>query len=101
MRTTLDLNDALLRRAKAEAARQRTTLTRLIEEGLALRLEQAEAPAGPRPPFQWKVFEGGGGMRPDIDPTSNSSLLAAADEEYDLRQAGLLPFRDPDEDPDG
>ena len=97
MRTTLDLNDALLARAKAEAARQRTTLTRLIEEGLALRLDQGTANAEPRPPFEWKVFHGGTHLRPDIDPSSNSALLAAADEEYDLRQAGILPFRDPDE----
>lgn len=96
MRTTLDLNDALIARAKVEAARQGTTLTRLIEEGLALRLDHDPAPSEPRPPFRLRVFEGGTGLRPDIDPSSNSALLAAADEEYDLRQAGLLPFRDPD-----
>jgi uncharacterized protein YuzE len=38
MKTRLDLNDALLANAKSLAARQRTTLTRLIEEGLELRL---------------------------------------------------------------
>lgn len=42
MKTTLDLNDQLLADAKALAARQRTSLTRLIEEGLQLRL-RAEA----------------------------------------------------------
>jgi hypothetical protein len=97
VRTTLDINDDLLSRAKAEAARQRTTLTRLIEEGLRLRLESGAAELEPRPPFRLRVFEGGSSMRPDIDPTSNASLLAAADEEYDLRQAGHLPFRDPGE----
>lgn len=34
MRATLDIGDSLLVRARAEAARRRTTLTRLIEEGL-------------------------------------------------------------------
>ncbi len=98
MRTTLDLNDALVARAKAEAARRGTTLTRLIEEGLALRLEQAAPEAEARPPFQMRVFKGGGGMHPGIDPTSNASMFAAADEEWAMRQAGLLPFRDdPDE----
>ncbi len=96
MRTTLDLNDALLARAKAEAARQRTTLTRLIEEGLALRLEAGIAEPESREPFKLRVFRGGTNLRPDIDPSSNSALLAAADEEYDRRQAGLLPFDDPD-----
>ena len=33
MKTTLDLNDQLLADAKALAAHQRTSLTRLIEEG--------------------------------------------------------------------
>ena len=38
MKTTLDLNDQLLADAKALAAQQRTSLTRVIEEGLQLRL---------------------------------------------------------------
>lgn len=38
MKTTLDLNDALLTEAKALAAQQHTSLTRLIEEALQLRL---------------------------------------------------------------
>ena len=38
MKTTLDLKDDLLARAKAAAAKERTTLTRMVEEGLALRL---------------------------------------------------------------
>jgi hypothetical protein len=38
MKTTLDLTDRLLADAKATAARQRISLTRLIEEGLRLRL---------------------------------------------------------------
>ena len=98
MRTTLDLNDALLARAKAEAARQRTTLTRLIEEGLALRLEHTDSPPEPRPPFSWMPFNGGGGgMRPGIDPTSNASLLGAADEAWLRRQAGLEPLDEPEE----
>ncbi len=97
LRTTLDLNDALLARAKGEAARQRTTLTRLIEEGLALRLEQGAADPEQRAPFERKVLRGGTGMQPGIDPTSNASLLAAADEEHDRRQGGLVPFDDPDE----
>lgn len=42
--TTLNLNDQLLADAKALAAQQRTSLTRLVEEGLRLRLRaKAEA----------------------------------------------------------
>src|SRR6202012_887161 len=43
MKTTLDLDDELLANAKALAAQQRTSLTRLIEEGLQLRLRAVTA----------------------------------------------------------
>jgi hypothetical protein len=35
MKTTLDVRDDLLAAANALAARERTTLTRIVEEGLA------------------------------------------------------------------
>ncbi len=81
LRTTLDLNDDLLAEAKVLAARERLTLTRLIEEGLALRLRQG-CPAAPaaaaRPPLP--VHAGRGGLAPTVrDPRSNRSLLEAAD----------------------
>ena len=41
MRTTLDIDDNLLKEAKQLAAREHTSLTRLIEEGLAARLRSA------------------------------------------------------------
>ena len=79
MKTTLDLADDLLARAKAQAALERTSLTRLIEEGLTLRLRK---PVSPRraalPPLP--VFAGGGGMRLGIDPCSNRSMLDACDD---------------------
>ena len=78
MRTTLDLNDGLLARAKAAAARERTTLTRLIEEGLALRLRRRPAVGEPVP---LPVYDGHGGIAPDVDPLRNRSLLDAADED--------------------
>lgn len=78
MKTTLDLNDALLADAKALAARQRTSLTRLIEEGLQLRLRSARGPArgGKRRPYL-PVFKGRGGLVAGVNPTSNKALLAA------------------------
>ncbi|CAN5691397.1 hypothetical protein BH23GEM3_BH23GEM3_05630 [soil metagenome] len=79
MRTTLDLNDALLARAKVAAARERTTLTRLIEEGLSLRLEPTRPPPAAEP-SPLPVFYDGTGLAADIDPLSNRSLLDAADE---------------------
>lgn len=48
MQTTLRLDDDLHRRAKMEAARRGITLTRLVEEGLRMQLEQSHpGPARP------------------------------------------------------
>ena len=76
MKTTLDLNDRLLADAKALAARQRTSLTRLIEEGLQLRL-RANADAAKQRPLRLPVFKGRGGLMAGIDPLSNQALLEA------------------------
>ena len=77
MRTTLNLDDDLARRAKEAAAREQTTLTRLIEEGLRLRLRPARPDRQPAPDLP--VFDGGSGLAPGIDPTSNESMRDAAD----------------------
>ena len=76
MKTTLNINDQLLADAKAMAAQQRTSLTRLIEEGLQLRL-RAQAAAVPRGRRRLPVFKGRGGLVAGVDPLSNKSLLAA------------------------
>jgi len=80
VRTTLDLNDDLLVEAKALAAREQLSLTRLIEQGLALRLRQGagqSTSSGRRP---LPVHAGRGGLRSAVsDPGSNRSLLDAAD----------------------
>jgi hypothetical protein len=78
MKTTLDLDNELVKRAKAQAARERKTLTALIEEGLRLRLRRQ----GPvrRAPVDLPVFRGGQGFAAGIDPSSNRSIYDAADE---------------------
>lgn len=77
MKTTLNLDDRLLADAKALAARQRTSLTRLIEEGLQLRLraQALSQPEASLPPLP--VCSGKGGLLAGIDARSNKSLLAA------------------------
>lgn len=77
MKTTLDLNDALLTQAKTLAARQRTSLTRLIEEGLQLRLRAQRAPAKP---MRLPVYRGKGGLAPGLDGLSNKALLNASNQ---------------------
>ena len=78
MKTTLNIDDSLLAEAKSLAAGQQTTLTRLIEEGLRLRLRAQTEPASTER-IRLPVFKGRGGMRAGIDPTSNKSMLDAAD----------------------
>lgn len=75
MQTLLDLDDTLLAQAAALAAREHTSLNRLIEEALHMRLAAA-TPA--RPPLP--VYAGQGGLHPAVtDPTRNRALLDAAD----------------------
>ena len=76
MKTTLDLNDQLLADAKALAAQQRTSLTRVIEEGLQLRL-RAKAAATKQRRVHLPVFKGRGGLVAGVNPLSNKALLEA------------------------
>ncbi|MGR4871637.1 DUF6364 family protein [Variovorax sp. LARHSF232] len=76
MKTTLNLNDSLLSQAKALAAQQRTSLTRLIEEGLQLRLRSTPAPTKA---VRLPVFRGKGGLVDGISGLSNKEMLDAAD----------------------
>ena len=77
MNTTLDLNDQLLASAKALAAQQRTSLTRVIEEGLQLRLRARPPGEADTRRRRLPVFDGHGGLVPGVEPTSNKALLAA------------------------
>ena len=79
MRTTVDLPDELLRQARKRAAEEGTTLTALLTEGLRLRL--SNAPTGRRRQRRLPTSTVGGGLQPWIDPSSNASLLDAADDD--------------------
>jgi hypothetical protein len=78
MKTTLDLNDSLLANAKALAVQQRISLTRLIEEGLQLRLRSSHS-ATEVSKRKIPVFKGQGGLVSGLDPSSNKAMLDAAD----------------------
>jgi hypothetical protein len=58
VRTTLNLTDDLLSEAKALAAREKLTLTRRIEEGLALRLRGQRPMSAPASGLPLPVFQG-------------------------------------------
>ena len=76
MNTTLNLNDDLVAQAKAVATKERISLTKMIEEGLILRLRRRR-PA--RKLADLPVSSKRGGLRPGIDATGNQSLFDAAD----------------------
>jgi hypothetical protein len=74
MRTTVRLDDSLLRRAKEEAARRGVTLTSLIESGLRLILARPEKRASRRP-VELPVCREGGGTLPGVDLDDSATLL--------------------------
>jgi hypothetical protein len=78
MKTTLDPRDDLVARANALAAKERTTLTKMVEEGLTLRLRRQRAPlVGALKDLP--VSKRRGGLRNGVDGTSNRSLFDATD----------------------
>ena len=79
MKTTLNIHDDLLAKAKALAAKEQTTLTKMVEEGLALRLRRRRVPTL-EALKELPVSSRRGGLREGIDGTRNQSLLGAADE---------------------
>jgi hypothetical protein len=79
MKTTLDIDDELLVRAKAASARERKSLTALIEEGLRLRLRRPHS-SGRKTSSPIPTFVGKGGLVAGVDPLSNRSLVDAADD---------------------
>ena len=79
MKITVDIDHTLLADAKALASQQRTTLTRLIEEGLRLRLRSAQIPTN-LVKCGIPVFMGRGGLVSGINPINNKAMLDAADD---------------------
>jgi hypothetical protein len=78
MRTTVRLDEALLERARKEAARRKTTLTSLIEQGLELVLRRPlKRPKGR--PVLLPECRAGGGTLPGVDLNDSASLLDRMD----------------------
>jgi hypothetical protein len=72
MRTTVRINDELLKRAKKRAADEGRTLTSILEEGLAVILAQPKGRARERAPLP--VSEAAGGVLPGIDLNRSCDL---------------------------
>ena len=73
MRTTIRLDDDLLARAKALAARTGRTLTAVIEDALRAALAQAR-PSRARERVELPTF-GSGGTLPGVDLDDSAALL--------------------------
>lgn len=76
LRTTVRLEESILEQAKAEAARQNTTLTSLIERGLLLAMKESQEP---RKKYQLPISTLGGGTWPGIDISNSADLLDIMD----------------------
>ena len=70
MRTTLDLDDAVLREAKKRAAEEGRTLTRLIEEAVR---DHLAAPARGEP-FRLELLTKRGRLVPGVDLSDRDAL---------------------------
>ena len=71
MKTTLNLNDLLLTRAKRCAARDGITLTRFVEDALRARLAEYDRP---NPPFELDLVTVRGLAPPNVDIADRAEL---------------------------
>jgi Family of unknown function (DUF6364) len=75
---TISVDDSLIKQARVRAIQEGTSVSAKVREFLS---QYANAPAqtAPTKPIKLPVFRGGGGLLPGIDPSSNRSMLDAAD----------------------
>ena len=71
MRTTIDINDALLLAAKSRAARERKTLKAVVEQALRELLSGPKRGVADGPPIP---VSRGQGVQPGVDLTDNAAL---------------------------
>ncbi len=81
MRTTVSIDEQLLREAKALAARSGKTLTAVIEDALRESLSRQRAPKQ-REQVRLVTF-GGTGLLPGVDLDDSAALLDLMDSSHD------------------
>ena len=86
MRTTLDIDDALLMQAQSFAANEHTSLTRLIEESLSLRLHAGQTATSQEDRRPLPIYAGRGGLHATIHNTLSQRALLDAAEAMDGRR---------------
>ena len=73
MKTTLVIDDKVIRRAKEEAARRGQSLSQLVEGAIRLQLKRLRATRAPEP-HSLPSFDGGGAL---IDVSDRNALYDA------------------------
>lgn len=80
MRTTVRLDDDLLRRTKALAARRGSSLTAVLEEALREWLARHRRGVRQRP-SELPISEHAGGLRPGVDLDDSRGLVETMDDD--------------------
>jgi len=77
---TISLDEAIVRKARIRAIEEGTSVSAKVREFLAqyAKVDSASASANALP--ELPIFQGSGGLQPGIDPSSNKSMLQAADD---------------------
>lgn len=78
MRTTIRLNEALLKQVKRKALEQEKTFTAVVEDALAAWVQGGAAEPGKKRRIRIPK-SGKGGLLPGVDLDSNASLLDRMD----------------------
>jgi hypothetical protein len=85
VRTTVTIDDRLLKQAKLAATRSGRTLSELVEDGLRLLMQHS----GPRQRSQVSLPTfGGSGVRPGVDLEDKDALAALLGDEASAHAAG-------------
>jgi len=78
MKTTLNLNDRVLQKAKKRAATQGITLTSFVEDALRARLY---TPLNSKPSFRLQLVTVGGDAPPNVDISDRNALYDLLDDD--------------------
>lgn len=91
MRTTIDIHDGLLDRAKRFALSSNKRLADVVNDALQEILSRVEQPATEQQPFRLVTY-GKGGVLPGIDLTDNGSVQDALDDSSRDSDTGQMNF---------
>jgi hypothetical protein len=91
MRTTIDIHDELLDRAKRFASARNKRLADVVNDALQEALSRVEQPATGQQPFHLVTY-GRGGVLPGIDLSDNGSIQDALDDFSRDSATGPLDF---------